>query len=70
MTKSEEYGQPLDELDELFARGKKDRGRYEVMRAVLLVEATRPKRSKVVSVVSFLAILVVAMLILPFLNLS
>lgn len=59
-----EYAKALDELEEMRKSGKITEGRYQEMRAKLLAEASRPKRSLAVTLLTGFALVVAVLVVI------
>lgn len=64
MKRTEKYAEALRQLDAMLADGRIDRASYEVRRQALLTESARVPRSLLSKVLIFLAIAVIALLVL------
>lgn len=67
MTKADEYGAALDDLDAMHRAGRISDARYELHKSKLLAEATRPKRSLPVKLLIFVGSVIALLLVLRFL---
>lgn len=59
-----EYAKALDELEEMRAAGKITEGRYQEMRAKLLAEVSRPRRSLAVTILTGFALVVAVLVVI------
>lgn len=66
-SKSEDYAQALEQLEQLHRSGQISDARYELHKQKLLSEASRPKRSLGVRILIWVAIVIVLFFVLRFL---